>query len=190
MNSPIQVLDQQKRLYSAVFKGPLKKPGHEGYRGEIALIPAKSFADEARLPELSAYQLMFTSSSDKLDFLAAEVKSLAYLRNLRDVLGDLLKADGKYFVFAGNVDISKKFTIELDGITFFILPLDEGTVYNELVDLVGLDRNELKKMETDGKLSRLAEAAAKYKSSKFPMITFEQAQKEMGPIRIPEGRPV
>ena len=190
MNSPIQILDQQKRLFSPVYKGPLKKPGSEGFRGEIALKFAKLLADEARPPEMSGFQLMFASTGDKLDFFSVEVKSLAYLRELRDVFGDLLKADGKYFVFAGNVDISKKYMIELDGISFYILPLDEGTVYNEMLELVGLDRNELKKLETDAKLVRIAEAAGKFKSSKFPSITFEQGQKEMGPIRIPEGRPV
>lgn len=190
MSSPIQMLDQQKRLLSPVYKGPLKKPGSEGFRGEIALKFAKLLADEARPPEVAGFQLMFASTGDKLDFLSVELKSLAYMRELRDVLGDFLKADGKYFVFAGNVDISKKYMIELDGIPFYILPLDESTVYNELLDLVGLDRNELKKLETDAKLAKIAEATAKYKSNKFQTITFEQGQKEMGPIRIPENRPV
>lgn len=190
MSSPIQLLDAQKRLLSPVYKGPLKKPGSEGFRGEIALKFAKQLADEARPPEVAGFQLMFASTGDKLDFLAVELKSLAYLRDLRDVLGDFLKPEGKYFIFAGNVDISKKYMIDMDGIMFYVLPLDEATVYNELLDLIGLDRNELKKLDTDAKLVKIAEAAAKYKSSKFPTITFEQGQKEMGPIRIPENRPV
>jgi hypothetical protein len=190
MNTPIQSLVQQKRLLSPVYKGPLKKPGTEGFRGEIALKFATQLADEARPPEVAGFQLMFASTGDKLDFFAVEVESLAYLRYLRDVFGDLLKADGKYFVFAGNVDISKKYMIELDGIPFHVLPLDEATVYNELLELVGLERNDLKKLETDVKLAKIAEAAAKFRSSKFPAISFEQGQKEMGPIRIPDNRPV
>ena len=190
MTSPIQKLEEQKRLMSPIYKGPLKKPGMEGFRGEIALKFAKQLADEAKPPEIAGFQLMFTSKEDKIDFLAVELKSLAYLRELRDVMGDLLKPDGKYFIFAGNVDISKKYMIELDGIPFYVLPLDEATVYNEQLDLVGLDRNELKKLDTDAKLVKISEAAAKYKSLKFPAITFEQGQKEMGPIRVAEYRPV
>jgi len=136
------------------------RKGRRFSRGEIALKFATQLADEARPPEVAGFQLMFASTGDKLDFFAVEVESLAYLRYLRDVFGDLLKADGKYFVFAGNVDISKKYMIELDGIPFHVLPLDEATVYNELLELVGLERNDLKKLETDVKLAKIAEAAA------------------------------
>jgi hypothetical protein len=190
MSTPIAALEQQKRLLSPVYKGPLKKPGMEGFRGEIALKFAAQRADEARPPEIAAFQTMFAATGDKLDFVACELDSLAYLRQVRDVLGEFLKADGKYFVFAGNVDISRKYLIELDGIPFYVLPLDEATVYNELLDLVGLDRNDLKKLETDGKLSKIADATAKFKTSKFPAVSFEQGQLEMGPIRIPDNRPV
>jgi len=190
MSTPIQALDQQKRLLSPVYKGPLKKAGSEGFRGEIALKFAAQMADEARPPEIAAFQTMFAATGGKLDFLACELDSLAYLRQVRDVLGDFFKADGKYFVFAGNVDISKKYLIELDGVPFHVLPLDEATVYNELLDLIGLERNDLKKLETDAKLGKIADATAKFKSNKFPSVSFEQGQKEMGPIRIPDNRPV
>lgn len=186
--SPIQVLEEQKRLLSPVFKGAMKK-ADEGFRGEIALKFAVQYADEARPPEIAATQTMFASTGGKFDFIACELDSLAYLEDLRTVLGDFLKPEGQYFAFAGNLDISKKFTITLDGIPFNVLPLDEATVYNELLDLIGLERNDLKKMDTGAKLDKITEAAVKFKG-KFPVITFEQGVKDMGPIKIPENRPV
>lgn len=187
-NSVIPALDQQKRLLSPVYKGALKK-ADEGFRGEIALKFATQFADEARPPEIAATQTMFAATGGKLDFIACELDSLAYMEDLRKILGDFLKPDGQYFVFAGNVDISKKFGITLDGIPFNVLPLDEATVYNELLDLIGLERNDLKKLDTAAKLDKIAEAAVKFRG-KFPVISFGQGVKEMGPIRIPENRPV
>lgn len=187
--SVLSTLDQQKRLLSPVFKGALKKDGSEGFRGEIALKFAAQLADEARPPEITASQTMFSASGGKFDFIACELDSLAYLENLRDVLGDFLKADGKYFAFAGNVDISKKYAITLDGIPFNVLPLDEATVYNELLDLIGLERNDLKKLDTAAKLDKIAEAVTRFRG-KFPEVSFVQGKKEMGPIRIPENRPV
>ncbi|MDD2915888.1 MAG: hypothetical protein PHP70_11285 [Gallionella sp.] len=186
--SAIQILEQQKRLLSPVYKGALKK-AEEGFRGEIALKFAVQVADEAKPPEIAATQTMFAANGGKLDFLACELDSLAYMESLRAVLGDFLKPDGQYFVFAGNVDISKKYSITLDGITFNVLPLDEATVYNELLDLIGLERNDLKKLDTGAKLDKIAEAAVKFKG-KFPVVSFEQGKQEMGPIRIPENRPV
>ena len=186
--SVLAALDQQKRLLSPVYKGALKK-ADEGFRGEIALKFAAQLADEARPPEIAAFQTMFSVTGGKFDFIACELESLAYLENLRAVLGDYLKPEGQYFAFAGNVDISRKYAITLDGIPFNVLPLDEATVYNELLDLIGLERNDLKKLDTGAKLDKIAEAAAKYRG-KLPEVSFEQGKQEMGPIRIPENRPV
>ncbi len=186
--SVISNLDQQKRLLSPVYKGALKK-ADEGFRGEIALKFAAQLADEARPPEIAAFQTMFAATGGKFDFIACELESLAYLENLRSVLGDYLKPEGQYFAFAGNVDISKKYAITLDGIPFNVLPLDEATVYNELLDLIGLERNDLKKLDTAAKLDKIKEAVAKYKG-KLPVVSFEQGKQEMGPIRIPDNRPV
>jgi hypothetical protein len=186
--SPIKVLEEQKRLLSPVYKGALKK-ADEGFRGEIALKFATQLADEARPPEIAATQTMFAATGGKFDFIACELDSLGHLENLRTVLGDLLKPEGQYFIFAGNLDISKKYTITLDSIPFNVLPLDEATVYNELLDLIGLERNDLKKLDTAAKLDKIFEAAVKFKG-KFPVLSFEQGVKEMGPIRIPDNRPV
>ncbi len=188
-SSAIATLDAQKRLLSPVFKGALKKAGSEGFRGEIALKFAVQLADEARPPVIGAYQTMFSATAGKLDFIACELESLGYLENLCEVLGPYFKPDGKYFVFAGNVDISKKYSITIDGILFNVLPLEEATVYNELLDIVGLERNDLKKLDTGAKLDKIAESVLRFKGM-YPVISFEQGKKEMGPIRIPENRPV
>ena len=186
--SAIQTLEQQKRLLCPVYKGALKK-ADEGFRGELALKFAEQVADEARPPEISAFQTMFAATGGKFDFIACELDSLAYLEELREVLGEFLKPDGQYFAFAGNVDISKKYAIDMDGIPFNVFPLDEATVYNELLDLVGLERTDLKKLDTAAKLDKIKEAVAKYRG-KLPEVSFEQGKQEMGPIRIPDNRPV
>ncbi len=186
--SPLQDLEAQKRLLSPVYKGALKA-ADEGFRGEIALKFAAQLADEARPPEIAAFQTMFAATGGKFDFIACELDSLAYLEELRKVLADYLKPEGKYFAFAGNVDISRKYAITLDGIPFNVFPLDEATVYNELLDLIGLERNDLKKLDTAAKLDKIKEAAAKYRG-KLPEVSFEQGKAEMGPIRIPDNRPV
>ena len=63
--SPLQTLESQKRLLSPIYKGALKK-ADEGFRGEIALKFAEQVADEARPPEVAAFQTMFAASGGKL----------------------------------------------------------------------------------------------------------------------------
>ena len=188
--TPLASLDAEGRLLSPVFKGPTK-PGYFGFRGEIALKFAQQFSDEARPPEIRLDQVMIVAKAGEptIPFLAGVALSLEHLRLLCEVLGEKLSPAGKYFFFAGNLDISKRFSIAYGGTRFWVLPLDEATVYNELRDLFNIDRGDLKKLDTAGKLQIVADAAADF-TEKFPEISFEEGLNIMGPIKVPENRPV
>jgi hypothetical protein len=106
------------------------------------------------------------------------------------VLGDTLSPTGKYFLFVDNIDISKKYQCEYGGATFYILPIDESTVYNELLQLLYIDKGDLKKLDTAGKTDAVADKALQFNDS-FPKITYEEGLALMGPVRnLYENRPV
>lgn len=186
----IASLEAEKRLLSPVFKGQTK-PGYFGFRGEIALKFAQQFSDEARPPEIRFDQVMIVAKAGDptIEFLAGVALSLEHLKLLCEVFGDKLSPSGKYFFFAGNLDISKRYQIAYGGAKFWVLPLDEATVYNELRDLMNIDRGDLKKLDTAGKLQIVADAVADF-DEKWTEISFEDGLKIMGPIKIPENRPV
>jgi len=106
------------------------------------------------------------------------------------VLGDALSPQGKYFLFCDNIDVSKRYQVDYGGATFYILPIDEATVYNEILQLLYLEKNDLKKLDTAAKVDAIADKAAGFKDS-FPKISFEEGCKLMGPVRnLYENRPV
>jgi hypothetical protein len=73
---------------------------------------------------------------------------------------------------------------------FYVLPIDEATVYNELLELLYLEKGDLKKLDTAGKTDAVADAALKFDVT-FDVITYEEGLKLMGPVRNPnENRPV
>jgi len=184
-------LDADKRLLSPVHKGPAGKPGRFGFRGEIALKFAQQFADEARPPEMKIDQVMTVADADApvLPFFAGVVNSLAHLELLCEVLGDKIDGTGKYFLFATNLDISAKYRIPFGGATWYVLPLDEATVYNELLELFSLEKSDLKKLDTAAKLAAVADAAARF-SAAWPEINFARGLEVMGPVKVRENRPV
>lgn len=190
-DTPFAKLDAEGRLLSPVFKGATTKPGRFGFRGEIALEFQKAMADEKRPPEIKLDQVMMVASAGEatIPFLAGFAPSLAHLKLLCEVLGDKLSQSGKYFFFAGNLDISKKYQIAYGGATFWVMPLDEATVYNELLDMFRMEKSTLKKLETGGKLDAIADKAASF-SEKWTAISFDEGLKIMGPIKIRENRPV
>jgi hypothetical protein len=177
-------LEQQGRLLNAVLKGPTERPGRFGFRGELALKFAQQFADEKRPPELTTDQVIAVANAGEptIAFFASYLLSFEYLNALTEVLKGLLSPSGKYFVFCNNIDLLSKYEVEIDGITFHVLPIDEATVYNELLELLYLDKTSLKKASTAGKTDAIADAALKF-DGKFAPISFAQGVERMGPVR-------
>jgi hypothetical protein len=185
-------LDAEGRLLNSVLKGPTKKAGRIGFRGDIALKFAAKFADEARPPEISSDQVIAAAQEGEthLAFFSGFLLSFEYLALLAEVLGEALSPQGRYFVFVDNIDVSKRYQVDFGGATFYVLPIDEATVYNETLELLYLEKTELKKLDTAGKTDAIADKAASF-SQTFPKITYEEGLKLMGPVRnLYENRPV
>lgn len=185
-------LDAEGRLFNSVLKGPTHKPGRIGFRGDLALKFAANRADEKRPPEISSDQVIAVAQEGEphLAFLTGFLLSFEYLKLLADALGDTLSPQGKYFLFCDNIDPSKRYQVAYGGTTFYILPIDEATVYNEILQLLRLEKNDLKKLDTAGKTDAVADAALRFTGS-FPSISYEEGLKLMGPVRnLYENRPV
>jgi hypothetical protein len=185
-------LEAEGRLLNSVLKGPTKKAGRIGFRGDIALKFAAKFADEARPPEISSDQVIAAAQEGEshIGFLSGFLLSFEYLALLAEVLGDALSPQGKYFLFCDNIDVSKRYQVEFGGASFYILPIDEATVYNETLELLYLEKNELKKLDTAGKVDAIVDKAMSFGQS-FPKISYEEGLKLMGPVRnLYENRPV
>jgi hypothetical protein len=185
-------LQSEGRLLNPVLKAATHQAGRFGFRGELALRFASKLADEARPPELKCDQVMAvaTAGDTKLPFFAGYLLSFEHLKDVAEVLGESLSAGGKYFLFCNNIDLSKKYQVPYKGAMFYVLPIDESTVYNELLELLYLEKNTLKKLDTAGKLDAVADAAIKYDVT-FDVITYSEGLELMGPVRNPnENRPV
>lgn len=177
------------KLLSPTFSGPTQKANRFGFRGELGLKFPPSVAGEKRPPEIKADQVIFAAEGEQVVFLTLHLDSLGHLDLVRETFGSALTAGGKYFIFAGNVDISKKYQLDLDGITFYVLPLDEATVYNELLDLLYLDRGDMKRLAGEAKIDAIVQAAQSGPSG-FPATPYAQALAEMGPVKVADNRPV
>jgi hypothetical protein len=185
-------LDREGRLLNAVFKGPTTKPGRSGFRGDIALKFQTQLADEKRPPEFSMEQVLTIVEDGKatIPILVGYLHSFAYLSTVSEVLDGLLTPDGTYFMFCNNIDLLAKYRVTLGGITYFVLPCDESTVWKEMMDLMSIDKNDVKKLNTAGKLDHLLDAAMGF-NEKYDVISFEEGLARMEPVKNRnENRPV
>jgi hypothetical protein len=190
--TPLARLDQEDRLLNAVLKGPTTKPGRFGFRGDIALKFQTQVADEKRPPDYCIEQVLTVveEGDDTIPILASYLHSFAYLNSVIEVLSGLLSPTGKYFIFCNNIDLLSKYSVTHGGIPFYILSLDESTVWKEMMDLVDVDKNDIKKLDTAGKLDYLLDAALDF-DAKFQTITYEEGLGLMGQVKNRnENRPV
>ncbi|MBZ0106165.1 MAG: hypothetical protein K8H84_11095 [Sulfuricella denitrificans] len=187
ISSPIGKLDGQERLISPVFKA--STASGFAFRGEIGIKLAESIAGEKRPPDIKTDQVFMFSDGDRITFYSSFLDNLADLEGLHALMSSFFTPEGKYVIYAGNVDLLKKYRVKLGDISYYVLPLDEGTVYNELLDLFYIEKGDLKKLDMGEKIETLATAAKKI-SARFPDTSWEQALKEMGPVKVYENRPV
>ncbi|MGP8232057.1 MAG: hypothetical protein ACLQL2_05240 [Methylovirgula sp.] len=185
-------MEKEGRLLNAVLKGETKKPGRFGFRGDIALKWQEQVADEKRPPDFSLEGVLTIARQGEptLPILVGYIHSFAYLENVVDVIGNLLSPDGIYLIYANNIDLLAKYRLIYRGIPFFVLPCDESTVWKETTDLLSIDKNDIKKLDTAAKLDYVLDALAEYKPD-FTKTTFEEVLATAGPIKNRnENRPV
>lgn len=185
-------LEAEERLFNPVLKDKTTKPGRFGFRGTLAVKLAHIQAGEKRPPDLAVDQVMAIASEGEsnIAFFTAFLLSFEEIIPLAELMGSKFNDKGVYILWCDNYP--KKAKVKIGDATFYIFPIIEATVYNETLELLSIDKNDIKKLDTAGKLDYIADKALKeFNGSKFEEITVEQGLERMGPVRNKnEGRPV
>jgi hypothetical protein len=166
-----QRLEAEDRLVKPAHKGPTHVAGRFGFRGEIAL---------AKDPDVSLTAVFASSEDGKpgLSFLAGQLGSFSELPALATALDGALSPDGKYFIYVGDVKRGDRYQVTFGDNSIYVLPFDDVSVYNELVDFLYLDKTKMKKFDTAAKIDAIAEGAAVYDQT-FPKVTYEEGLAKM-----------
>jgi len=178
-------LDAEGRLLNAVLKEPVPAPGHFGFRGDIALKFQEKLADEKRPPEYSIEQVLAIGdgATGKIPVLAGYLHNFAFLKDAAEVLAPYLAPTGTYIFFVNNVDFLKKYRVPLGAdVSAYVLPLDESTVWKETLELVSIDKNDVKKLSGAEKLQKVMDQVAAFKDC-CEDISYEEGVARMEPVR-------
>ena len=184
-------LEAQGRLLNAMVRAPSATvPGRALFRGDLAVKFAETTEREKKPPELKVEQVLLAAEAATLPFLAAYMLSFESLAPLVEALGPMLSPEGKYFAFCNNIDLSARYQVPLGDVTFYVFPLDESSVFNELIELLKLDKDRMKKTGPIEKLETIIAGATQFKKT-YERISYERGLELMGPVRDPgENRPV
>lgn len=147
-------LETQGRLVQPSLKAVTHKPGRFGFRGSLSI----STDPEVLMSNVFAVTV---EGRPSLAFLAGELKSFRDVKPLAELLGDALGADGRYLFFCHDMVAGWRYQIDYGDAIVVAIPLDDNSIYNELIDAYALDKSSMKKFDTAAKLDAIADAVLK-----------------------------
>lgn len=160
-------LEAQGRLVQPALKAATHKPGRFGFRGSLMV----SADPEIELKNVFA---VAEESQPTLSMVIGDLASFHHVKPLVEVLGASLAADGRYIFFCRDMVAGWRYQIDLGGVTVVVIPLDENSVYNELIDAYALDKTRMKKLDTAAKLDEVADAVLKNPIPDGNKATFDE----------------
>lgn len=126
----------------------------EGYRGALIVEEGKAISPDRKLPpKIQAKQVIMVCDEDKMKFLTCELDSFNDFAPMFAKYKEFFSAEGVYVLYVTDLEGSGTFTYE--GVTFTAYPLDESSVWNEILDLADLDKGDMKKLDAEEKIEAL-----------------------------------
>ncbi|WP_409422654.1 hypothetical protein ABHF91_06545 [Pseudaeromonas sp. ZJS20] len=168
----LDTYEQNGLLLNMNFKEPAAT-GLTGYRGELVLKPGE-VADNAgrrKPPEAVLKAVVMLAGADKLALVAGLLDDAADLPLFFALYGQDVAAETKLVFFVAN--LPKPALVNQGEFSCELVPLPEGIVWNELVDMVYLEKSDFKGQTSGEKINTVYEAFAGYQA-KSPLMSWEE----------------
>ena len=163
-------------FFNSNFREAASDAGWEAYRGELIVIEGE-VADEQgrRKPPVALFkQAIVLGQGDELKLLSGSLEELQHWPFLMEKFGGGLNPSTVAVMFT--VNIPKPFVSVVNGATVAFIPLTEGLCWNELIDLVALEKGDFKGQGAADKVLTVFNAFKGFKF-KYPEMSVDEALK-------------
>jgi hypothetical protein len=163
-------------LTVTLVNGQTSTSGVYAYRGDLVLKEGtlrEGSTTDRRPPEALFIHSALIIENDKIKFVNGLLPTLDLLPVFVEKYKADIAEDCVALVYIEN--ISKPLQVELEGITYKLLPFKEGLVWNELLEELYIEKSELKGQSAEDKVA-IAYAAAKTYKSKGAVVSFDEAK--------------
>jgi len=187
----LEDIDKKGLTFITNVLGATSEKGITAYRGDLVLIEG-SFREgsttDRKPPELLLKQTAILANEDKFIFVNGLFEELAHVQLFVEKYRDALSPDTLTLFYVEN--IAKPMQVVLEGVLFKFLPYKEGMVWNETLELLYIEKADLKGQSAEDKVLTVYDAAKGF-STKTETIELAEAltktivvKKEMavGPI--------
>ena len=164
--------EQKGLLFNTNFKESEGK--YSGYRGDLVLGLGEvgDALGHRKPPTATIKNTVVLAEDDKIKLYVGSLDELELLPRIIDYYKADFAPDVKIILFV--VNIAKPLVIEKDGLTFSAIGMQEGLIWNELIDLAALEKGDFKGQSATGKIVTVYKALGDYKA-KGDRVSFEEA---------------
>ncbi|TAL51043.1 MAG: hypothetical protein EPN89_04120 [Methylovulum sp.] len=163
-------------LTVTLVNGQTSDAGVYAYRGDLVLKEGalrEGSTTDRKPPEALLIHSAMIVENDQIKFINGLLPMLDLLPVLVEKYKADLAPDCIALIYIEN--IGKGMQVELEGVTYKLLPFKEGLVWNELLEELYIEKHELKNQSAEDKVA-IAYAAAKTYNAKTPVMSFAEAQ--------------
>ncbi len=164
--------EQKGLLFNTNFKESEGK--YSCYRGDLVLGLGEvgDALGHRKPPTATIKNTVVLAEDDKIKLYVGSLDELALLPRIIDYYKADFAPDVKLILYV--VNIAKPLVIEKDGFTFSAIGMQEGLIWNELIDLAALEKGDFKGQSPTGKIVTVYKALSDYKP-KGDKVSFEEA---------------
>lgn len=163
---------QNGQLFNMNFNEATTRAGFAASRGDLALVEGEiGDAQGRRKPPTEVLkQAVLLSENGRLVLFSGSLDDIRQLPLLLDKYKADFQAGIRVVLFV--VNIPDAVTVTLEGIRLELIPLQDGMVWNELVDLAALEKGDFKGLSAADKVLKVFDSLADFKP-KYAEATLE-----------------
>jgi hypothetical protein len=159
-------------LFNQNFLEATSTAGLYGYRGELVVIQGEIADDKGHhKPPVAVMLGVAMLADEKIHMLIGQLEDVALLPKLVEKYKGDFADDMRNIIYV--VNIAKPAQVELEGVNFILIPLQQGVPWNETMDELALEKSDLKGQSAADKIVTLYNEMKDYKP-KSPTMTYDE----------------
>lgn len=166
------VYEQKGLLFNMNFKEA--NGSFAAYRGDLVLELGEvgDALGHRKPPTATIKNTIVLADNDKIKLYVGSLDELTLLPKVLDYYQADFAPDVRIILFV--VNINKPLVIETGGLSIAAIGMQEGLIWNELIDIAALDKSDFKGQSASEKIITVYKALSDYKA-KGDKVSFEEA---------------
>ena len=163
-------------LTVTLVNGQTSDAGIYAYRGDLVLKEGalrEGSTTDRKPPEALLIHSALIVENDMIKFINGLLPTLDLLPVFVEKYKDDIAPDCIPLIYVEN--IGEELQVELEGVTYKLMPFKQGLVWNELLEKLYIEKSELKNKSAEDKVA-IAYAAAKSYKPTSPLISYAEAE--------------